>query len=76
MSDKRTNRHERDGRSSDEHLMDQDKQRERQTETTDAMNASVASRPERKDPSERGLRDEVDQASDESFPASDPAQQP
>lgn len=85
MSDRRSTRQERAGGSPDEHLLDREKQLERQTETDDARRATPAA-PEsgdvrRGEHAERGdmnddARDPVDEASEESFPASDPPQQP
>lgn len=71
-----------EGRSAEEHLKDQDKRRERQTETEDirrAMNSEAAAASQgRKIPkgTDEEARDRVDEASEESFPASDPPQQP
>lgn len=85
MSDRRSTREDRAFGSSDEHLLEKDKQRERQTETDDARRAvpggpGDARRGQPAEPSERGTqdgsRDRVDEASEESFPASDPPQQP
>ena len=73
-------RHE--GRSGDEHLATHDKQLERQTETDDirrGMNTDKHdARRDAKIPkgTDEEARDPVDEASEESFPASDPPQQP
>ena len=71
-----------EGRSGEEHLKDQDKRRERQTETEDIRRAmggeAAAANQGRKIPkgTDEEARDRVDEASEESFPASDPPQQP
>ncbi len=82
MSDRRSTRQERAGGSSDEHILDRQKQLERQTETDDERRAipGAPGDARRGRPAERGepeeARDRVDEASEESFPASDPPQQP
>ncbi|HEY4307108.1 MAG TPA: hypothetical protein VGM82_21740 [Gemmatimonadaceae bacterium] len=72
-----------EGRSGEERLKNEDKRHERQTETDDirrAMNSTGAadSRQGKSIPagSDDESRDRVDEASEESFPASDPPQQP
>ena len=72
-----------EGRSGDERMNNLDKQLERQTETDDIRRGMRTERHEdaRKGmPAEQGSqeesRDRVDEASEESFPASDPPQQP
>jgi hypothetical protein len=71
-----------EGRSAEEHLMKEDKRHERQTETDDirrGMGAGAADAGRgKKIPkgSDEEAPDRVDEASEESFPASDPPQQP
>lgn len=60
-----------EGRSVDEHILDHDKQLERKTETDDARRAQKVGKD-----ADDASRDRVDEASEESFPASDPPQQP
>jgi hypothetical protein len=83
MSDRRSTRQDRAFGVEDEHLLERDKQRERQTETDDERKAipggpSEARRGQHveRGPEEEETRDRVDEASEESFPASDPPQQP
>lgn len=70
-----------EGRSAEERIKNEDKQHERQTETEDirrAMNSDADARQGQRIPkgTDEGSRDRVDEASEESFPASDPPQQP
>jgi hypothetical protein len=61
-----------EGRSGDEHIKQEDKQHEKQTETDDrrrVMNSNAGGKGDKDD-------ERVDEASEESFPASDPPQQP
>ena len=70
-----------EGRSQEERLKNEEKRHERQTETEDlrrAMNTDADARRGQKIPkgTDEEARDRVDEASEESFPASDPQQQP
>jgi hypothetical protein len=72
-----------EGRSADEHILNEDKRHERKTETDDirrAMGGGAAADARQSEKAERATdeteRDRVDEASEESFPASDPPQQP
>jgi hypothetical protein len=70
-----------EGRSQEERLKNEEKRHERQTETEDirrAMNTDADARQGQKIPkgTDEEARDRVDEASEESFPASDPPQQP
>ena len=70
-----------EGRSGEEHLKSEEKRNERQTETDDirrAMGGGADASQGKKIPksSDEESRDRVDEASEESFPASDPPQQP
>jgi hypothetical protein len=71
-----------EGRSGEERLKNEEKRHERQTESDDirrGMNSAPAdARQGQKIPkgTDEESRDRVDEASEESFPASDPPQQP
>jgi hypothetical protein len=71
-----------EGRSQEERLKNEEKRHERQTETDDIRRAMNSDRQDaeqgRKIPkgTDEESRDRVDEASEESFPASDPPQQP
>jgi hypothetical protein len=71
-----------EGRSGEERLKNEEKRHERQTETDDmrrAMNGGAGDADKgQKIPkgTDEESRDRVDEASEESFPASDPPQQP
>jgi hypothetical protein len=70
-----------EGRSGEERIKNEDKRHERQTETEDirrAMNSDSDARQGQRIPkgTDEESRDRVDEASEESFPASDPPQQP
>ena len=71
-----------EGRSGDEHILNEDKRREKQTETDDirrAMNSDTSDATKgRSVPkgTDEHASDRVDEQGKESFPASDPPQQP
>ena len=71
-----------EGRSGEERLKNEEKRHERQTETDDirrGMGTGAADASKGKkipNESDDNARDRVDEASEESFPASDPPQQP
>jgi hypothetical protein len=67
-----------EGRSEDRHLAAKDKQKERQTETDDDLRRVMGSDKEQPDDLRRVMSsdEKVDEASRDSFPASDPPQQP
>ena len=70
-----------EGRSQEERLKNEEKRHERRTETEDirrAMNTDADARRGKQIPkgTDEEARDRVDEASEESFPASDPPQQP
>ena len=71
-----------EGRSQEERVKNEEKRHERQTETDDirrGMNSGAADARQGKSipkGTDEESRDRVDEASEESFPASDPPQQP